>query len=61
MVLAKGSGVKIQGSEYYLYNGYNGWQEIEFYGVDDPELVKQLVLKKGEIDSFLVIFKICLP
>ena len=61
MVLAKGSGVKIQGSEYYLYNGYNGWQEIEFYGVDDPELVKQLVLEKGEIDSFLLKVKICLP
>ena len=61
MVLAKGSGVKIQGSEYYLYNGYNGWQEIEFYGVDDPEIVKQLVLKKGEIDSFLLIFNTCFP
>ena len=48
ILVAAGTTIKIQTVEYFTYNGYNGWAEIEFYGVEDPELINQLVWKDGE-------------
>ena len=48
IVLAKGSTVKITALEIFSqYN--NGWTELEFYGLEDLDLINQLVWKAGEI------------
>jgi hypothetical protein len=47
ILVAKGTTIKIQTVEYFTYNGYNGWAEIELYGVEDPELINQLIWKHG--------------
>ena len=49
-LLAKGSTVKITSLEYFAYNGYNGWAEIEFYGVEDAPDVQQIIWKEGKDD-----------
>ena len=47
-MIAAGTPIKFLSTEYYQYNGYNGWTEIEFYGVEDPGMMNQLVRKSGE-------------
>ena len=48
ILVAAGTTIKIQTVEYFSYNGYNGWAEIELYGVEDLELINQIVWKDGE-------------
>ena len=48
ILVAAGTTIKIQTVEYFSYNGWNGWAEIELYGVEDLELINQIVWKDGE-------------
>ena len=31
----------------YHWKGWNGWQEIEFYGIEDTDMLDQLIWKAG--------------
>ena len=55
IVLSARSTVKITLLEVFTLS-YNGWSEIEFYGVDDMELLNHLIWKKGKNDT---IFRAC--
>ena len=57
IVLSQGATVKITLLEVFLLS-YNGWLEIEFFGIEDLELLNQLLWKKGE---FLYLKKKVLP
>ena len=46
IVLSAGASVKITLLEVFQLS-YNGWSEIEFYGIEEMELLNQLIWKKG--------------
>ena len=60
IVLSARSTVKITLLEVFTLS-YNGWSEIEFYGVDDMELLNQLIWKKGKNDTFFGHVILCMP
>ena len=46
IVLSKGSPVKILTLEVFGHAN-NGWSELEFFGIEDLEMVNRLVWKSG--------------
>ena len=46
IILQTGYSMKIVVLEYH-WKGWNGWQEIEFYGIEETEMIDQLIWKAG--------------
>ena len=47
IILAAGDRVKITITEIFV-GPWNGWAEVEFYGVKDLELINQLMWREGK-------------